>query len=200
MPGPDRPSIDDVRLEFADDMAGVPDAFGRLWTPHRMAYIHGESKPRTAAATDCPFCVGPTRSDEDALIVYRGETAFVIMNLYPYSPGHLLVLPYRHVSWYWDLTDAETTEIAALTKQAMRVLRRLTGTPGFNLGINQGEVAGAGIAAHLHQHVVPRWMGDANFMPIIAQTKPVPQLLGDARHQLADAWQQPTDVPEGRDA
>lgn len=179
---------EDVRIEFANQQAAVPDAFARLWTPHRMVYIHGQSKPATPDAADCPFCASPERSDEDGLIVHRGETCYVLMNLYPYSPGHVLVCPYRHISWYWELTTAETAEFAAFTQHAMRVLRESVGVPGFNVGINQGAVAGAGIAAHLHQHVVPRWQGDSNFLPIIGQTKAVPELLGDTRQALAEAW------------
>jgi HIT family protein len=110
------------------------------------------------------------------------------MNLFPYNSGHLLVCPYRHVSDYTELTDAERVELGELTATAMRVSREVAGPHGFNLGMNQGEVAGAGIAAHLHQHVVPRWAGDANFLPIIARTKAVPELLEDARARLAAAW------------
>ncbi|MDO5083718.1 HIT domain-containing protein [Arachnia propionica] len=167
-------------------MTGVPDAFQRLWTPHRMVYISGEAKPRDES--ECPFCTAPRRSDAEGLIVTRGEHAFVVMNLFPYSPGHLLVCPYRHVSGYVSATPEETREIAELTQQAIATLTRVSRPAGFNIGMNQGEVAGAGIAAHLHQHVVPRWGGDMNFMPIIAQTRVLPQLLGDARQQLAEAW------------
>ena len=173
-------------VEDAATLAGVPDEFQRLWTPHRMAYIQGEGKPRTTG--ECPFCAAPGRTDEDGLIVARGEVAYVVMNLFPYSSGHVLVCPYRHVSDYTDLTVDETREVAELTQRVMRVIRRVSNPDGFNLGMNQGEVAGAGIAAHLHQHVVPRWSGDANFMPIVARTKPVPQLLGEARRLLAEAW------------
>src|SRR5690606_33496385 len=109
-------------------------------------------------------------------------------NLYPYNAGHLLVCPYRHVADYTELTDDETAEIAVLTKQAMRTMRAVTSPHGFNLGMNQGGAAGAGIAAHLHQHVVPRWGGDANFLSVIGQTKTMPQLLGDTREMLAAAW------------
>lgn len=173
--------------EASDTLAGVPDAFQRLWTPHRMVYIHGEGKPKHEG--ECPFCAAPERSDEDGLIVARGEHAYVVMNLFPYSPGHLLVCPYRHVADYTDLTPEETREVAELTQQAMRVVRLVSGPDGFNLGMNQGAVAGAGISMHLHQHVVPRWAGDMNFMPVIGQTRAVPQLLGDARDLLAAAWQ-----------
>ncbi len=181
-------NLDQVRIEYADSLCGVPDQFSRLWTPHRMTYIDGENKPKTSQSKDCPFCISPGKTDEDGLIVHRGEHAFVVMNLYPYSSGHMLVCPYRHVSWYWDLTEDETNEISLLTKQAMETAMQVMKPAGFNLGINQGDVAGAGIAAHLHQHVVPRWKGDANFMPIVAQTRAVPQLLSDGRAALANAW------------
>jgi ATP adenylyltransferase len=163
--------------------AGVPDGWQRLWKPERMAYIKGEGK-----ADGCPFCTIPTESDEDGLIVHRGETSYVVLNLYPYNSGHLMAVPYRHVADYPDLTAAETAEIAALTKTAMQVLRRVSGAQGFNLGMNQGTIAGAGVAEHLHQHVVPRWGGDVNFMAIIGKTKVMPQLLRDTRQLLADDW------------
>lgn len=182
---------DDTRpggIEDAADLVGEPDGFGRLWVPHRMVYVGGDKPSDDGSTRTCPFCRAPGRSDADGLVVHRGENAYVAMNLYPYSPGHLLVNPYRHVSDYTDLTDAELVEVATLTRQCMRVIRAVSGPAGFNLGMNQGEVAGAGIAAHLHQHVVPRWAGDINFMPIVAQTKPVPQLLEQSRQALAAAW------------
>ena len=175
-------------FESSDSLVGVPDAFQRLWTPHRMVYINGEGKPKDAG--QCPFCASPGRDDADGLVVHRGEHAFVVMNLFPYSPGHLLVCPYRHVADYTDLTPEETIEFAELTQQAMGVTRRVSAPHGFNLGMNQGAIAGAGISMHLHQHVVPRWGGDMNFLPIVAQTRAVPQLLGDARQLLADAWRE----------
>jgi len=184
---------DEPIVEPAESLVGVPDPFQRLWTPHRMVYIAGENKPADESAPQCPFCAAPSRSDEDGLIVHRGETCYVVMNLYPYSPGHVLVCPYRHIADYTEADDAETAELAALTKQAMLALREVSRPAGFNLGMNQGSVAGAGITAHLHQHVVPRWQGDMNFMPIIGQTKPVPQLLGQARDLLAAAWGQGRD-------
>jgi len=177
-----------VELVPAWELAGAKDGFQRLWTPHRMAYLNGENKPADDEAGQCPFCRGPAGPDEDALIVARGEHAFVLCNLYPYNTGHVMVCPYRHVSLYPDLTAAETSDIAELTKTAMRVITEVSGCHGFNIGMNQGAVAGAGIAAHLHQHVVPRWGGDSNFLPIIAQTKALPELLADTRRRLADAW------------
>ncbi|WP_431843693.1 HIT family protein [Calidifontibacter indicus] len=168
-------------------MAGVPDSFQRLWTPHRMAYIEAD-KPQVDDDEACPFCAAPKKDDATGLVVHRGEHCFVVMNLFPYNPGHLLVCPYRHVPLYLDLTDEETAEFTALTKQGIRALQEVSSPMGFNLGMNQGEVAGAGVAAHLHQHIVPRWGGDSNFLPIIAQTKALPQLLEDARSRLAAAW------------
>ncbi|MFP5282321.1 MAG: HIT family protein [Actinomycetes bacterium] len=173
--------------------ARVPDAFQRLWTPHRMVYIGGESKPPSADAEVCPFCRIPARNDAEGLVVHRGTLAYVVLNLYPYSPGHLLVCPYRHVADYPDLTAAETREVAELTQRAMGVVRRVSAPHGFNLGINQGAVAGAGIAAHLHQHVVPRWSGDANFLPVVGQTKAVPQLLSQTWEALHAAWAAPAE-------
>jgi ATP adenylyltransferase len=168
---------------------GTPDAFQRLWTPHRMAYIQGEGKPTGPGAGDgCPFCAIPGKSDEDGLIIARGTEVYAVLNLYPYTSGHLLTVPYRHVADYTELTDSETAELAAYTKRAMTAIRAVAGAHGFNIGLNQGEVAGAGIAAHLHQHVVPRWGGDANFMPVIGHTKVLPQLLADTRRMLAAAW------------
>ncbi|BBE22636.1 hydrolase [Arthrobacter sp. MN05-02] len=168
-------------------LAGVPDAFQRLWTPHRLAYIKGGQDQVTSEET-CPFCRAPHRSDEESLIVHRGTHAFVLLNLFPYNAGHLLVCPYRHVPDYTDIDEAETAEIAALTQTAMRVLRKVSNPSGFNLGMNQGVTGGAGIAAHLHQHVVPRWGGDGNFLPIIAHTKAITQTLGEVRAQVAAAW------------
>ncbi|HMC70904.1 MAG TPA: HIT domain-containing protein [Mycobacteriales bacterium] len=160
----------------------MPDGWQRIWMPERMAYIKGEGK------ASCPFCDIPAMGDEAGLIVARGDAVYAVLNLYPYNSGHLMVVPFRHVSSYVDLTDDETAELAGMTKTAMRTLVDASGAQGFNIGMNQGAVAGAGIAAHLHQHVVPRWGGDANFMPIVARTKVLPQLLRDTRALLADAW------------
>ena len=170
------------------DGTGTPDGLLRLWTPHRMAYIQGENKPEGTEPEGCPFCRIPSVSDAEGLILKRGETAYALLNLYPYNPGHLMVVPYRHVADYTELTDDETAEVAALTKRAMTVVRQVSGAAGFNVGLNQGDVAGAGIAAHLHQHVVPRWDGDTNFMPVIGRTRVLPQLLADTRELLAKAW------------
>jgi ATP adenylyltransferase len=171
------------------DGIGMTDGLDRLWTPYRMAYIRGENKPSDDSAGECPFCrIGASDDDESVLVVHRGEKAYVVLNLYPYAPGHLMVCPYRHVADYTDLDDAEVWEVAELTRTAMRTLRSVSQAQGFNIGMNQGDAAGAGIAAHLHQHVVPRWVGDQNFMPIIGHTKTLPQLLADTRALVASAW------------
>jgi ATP adenylyltransferase len=177
-----------VTQDDAASLPGDPDGFERLWTPHRMVYIGGEGKPTDDTAGTCPFCRAPERSDAESLVVHRGKLGYVVLNLYPYNPGHVLVCPYRHVSSYVDLTAEETVEVAELTQAAVRVLTAVSAPHGFNLGLNQGEVAGAGIAAHLHQHVVPRWGGDSNFLPVVGRTKALPQLLDDTRQRLAEAW------------
>ena len=171
------------QAESSNEFGGVPDDFQRLWTPHRLVYIESGTQP-----SDCPFCAAPGKSDEEALIVHRGKTAFVLLNLYPYNSGHLLVCPYRHIATYDQATTEEVAEIGLLSQQAMVTLKSVSGAHGFNLGMNQGEVAGAGIAAHLHQHVVPRWANDSNFMPIIAKTKALPRLLGEVRDAISSAW------------
>ena len=170
------------------DGIGEHDDLDRLWTPHRMAYIRGENKPADESSGQCPFCRIPTLEDGAGLVVRRGDLSFAVLNLYPYAPGHLMVCPYRHLADYTDTTDEEAAEIADLTRQAMRTIRAVSGAGGFNIGMNQGHVGGAGVAAHLHQHVVPRWAGDQNFMPIIGRTKVLPELLTDTRDLLAGAW------------
>lgn len=171
--------------EPASAFAGIPDGFQRLWTPHRIAYIEsGGAVP----ADGCVFCTAPTLSDEQALIVHRGELAYALLNLFPYNAGHLLVVPYRHIPTYDQASDAEVAEIGRITQVAMRTIGTTSRADGFNIGMNQGAIAGAGIAAHLHQHVVPRWATDANFFPIIARTKALPRLLGEVRQEIADAW------------
>ena len=177
----------------AEMMGGVSDGFERLWTPHRMAYVRDASERGTFASTDeCPLCKLPDDDDRAHLVVYRGSHNYVVLNLYPYNPGHLMICPYRHIGWYTEASDAERDEMGALTQQAMRVLEAVSGTKGFNIGMNQGVTGGAGISEHLHQHVVPRWIGDSNFMPIIGKTKAVPELLDDTWQRLTSAW---TDTP-----
>jgi ATP adenylyltransferase len=168
----------------------APDGLMRLWMPHRMAYIKGENKPADGTAGLCPFDEIPKMSDVDGLIVARGEQVYAVLNLYPYNSGHLMVVPYRHVADYTELTERETAELADFTKRSMGALRAASQAQGFNIGMNMGQVAGAGIAAHLHQHVVPRWGGDSNYMPVVGRTKVLPELLSDTRVILANAWPQ----------
>lgn len=168
--------------------AGMPDRWSRLWAPHRLEYLKGENRPLAGNDVECPFCRIPTLSDEDGLVVARGTHAYVVMNLYPYNAGHLLVCAYRHVADLTDLNADERNELSEMTAHAMKTLRKVSAPAGFNLGMNQGAVSGAGVAEHIHQHVVPRWAGDANFMPIIGQTKVLPQLLATTRADLAAAW------------
>jgi len=152
-----------------------------------MAYIKAD-KPAHDAEHECPFCAAPKKSDQDGLIVARGTLVYAVLNLFPYNSGHLMVCPYRHVPDYTDLTADEVAEFGDFTQRAMTALRAAMAPHGFNLGMNQGHVAGAGIAAHLHQHLVPRWGGDTNFMPIVGHTRVLPQLLEDARRSIASAW------------
>ncbi len=168
----------------------MPDNWQRLWAPHRMSYLEGEDRPLPGNEIECPFCRIPGLSDDQALIVARGKEAYAVMNLYPYNAGHLLICTFRHVAELPELTPSEQTEVTSLTSHAMKVLRKVSNAVGFNIGINQGSVSGAGIAGHFHQHIVPRWAGDANFMPIIGKTKVLPQLLQDSRALLASGWNQ----------
>lgn len=170
------------------DGIGMPDGWQRLWAPHRLDYLRGENRPLDGNDVECPFCRIPQLSDEEGLIVARGNHVYAVMNLYPYNPGHLLICAFRHVADLTHLSDEERNEMSAFTAHAMTTIRKVSGAHGFNLGMNQGAISGAGVADHIHQHVVPRWGGDANFMPIIGKTKVMPQLLSQTRSDLAAAW------------
>jgi ATP adenylyltransferase len=170
------------------DGVGMPDGWQRLWAPHRLDYLRGENRPLEGNDSQCPFCRIPSLDDVNGLIVFRGTHSFVVMNLYPYNPGHLLICAYRHVPDLTDLSVDERSEIIELTAHAMTTIRKVSSPQGFNLGMNQGAISGAGVAEHIHQHVVPRWGGDANFMPIIGKTKVLPQLLSQTREEIAAAW------------
>ena len=167
------------------------DRLQRLWAPYRMAYVRGEETEPDAIQEDgpaCPFCRIAAGGAQSELVVHRGATCFVVVNLFPYNPGHLMVVPNRHVADYADLDPDETAEVAALTQESLRVVRQVSQPHGFNVGLNLGGVAGGSLSEHLHQHVVPRWSGDANFMTVVGQTKTLPQLLEDTRDLLAAAW------------
>jgi ATP adenylyltransferase len=166
------------------DGAAVADGFRRLWTPHRLAYI----KEAASSEHGCPFCRIPTLSDADGLVVARGESVYAVLNLHPYNPGHLMVVPYRRVSELEDLTDAESAELMSFTQKAIRVIKSVSQPMGFNVGLNLGTVSGGSLAEHLHMHIVPRWIGDANFITIIGGAKVIPQLLRETRQLLATEW------------
>ncbi len=171
---------------MGDDWQAVWD---RLWNPQRMAYIKGHDKPaHDDAGDECPFCAAPGRDDAAGLVVARGELVYVLMNLYPYNAGHVMVCPYRHVADYTEVTAGEAAEIASFTQRAMTTLREVSAAQGFNIGMNQGRAGGAGIVGHLHQHVVPRWGGDTNFLSVVGGAKSMPQLLAESRALLAEAW------------
>jgi len=171
---------------------GWGDRLERLWAPHRLAYVtrdNGEDAADGAADDEgCPFCRIPTLEDRAGLVLARGETVYAVLNKHPYNPGHLMVLPYRHVADLEGLHPQETAELAELTKQAVQTVRAVANPHGFNVGLNLGGVAGGSLADHLHQHVVPRWGGDANFMTVVGATKVMAQLLTDTRDALAAAW------------
>lgn len=156
----------------------------RLWTPWRIGYI----KAPKASSGGCIFCTKPQESDDRAnYILYRSSLAYLMMNLYPYNNGHLMAIPYRHVSGLDELTVEESTEIMALANRAIAALRRLMRPEGFNVGVNMGKIAGAGIADHVHMHIVPRWAGDTNFMPVLADVRLIPELIEQTYQGLLDS-------------
>lgn len=170
-----------------DHGVGDQDHLQRLWTPYRMSYIAGTIKTGSAKSTE-PFTDIPTMSDEDGLVVARGEHVYAVLNLYPYNPGHLMVVPYRRVAELENLTVDESSELMTFTQKAIRVLKGVSRPHGFNVGLNLGTSAGGSLAEHLHMHVVPRWGGDANFITVIGGAKVIPQLLRDTRELLATEW------------
>lgn len=191
---PDDRTIGDERLReertIIDHGVGDPDNLQRLWTPHRMSYIAESpmNKGSNSSQSSQPFTDIPNMADEDGLVVARGEQVYAVLNLYPYNPGHLLVVPYRRVSEFEDLTDAESAELMSYTQKAIRVIKAVSRPHGFNVGLNLGQSAGGSLAEHLHMHVVPRWGGDANFITIIGRAKVIPQLLRETRELLAAEW------------
>jgi ATP adenylyltransferase len=179
---------DATEQEIVDHGVGQPDHLQRLWTPYRMNYI--AESPMKGGTESEPFTDIPTMSDEDGLVVARGELVYAVLNLYPYNPGHLMVVPYRRVSELEELTVEESAELMAFTQKAIRVIKQVSRPHGFNVGLNLGKSAGGSLAEHLHLHVVPRWGGDANFITIVGGSKIIPQLLRDTRQLLAKAWEE----------
>jgi ATP adenylyltransferase len=155
----------------------------QLWAPWRLEYIQSADEQDA-----CIFCRAHGLDDEAGLVVHRGELAFVLLNRFPYASGHLMVAPYRHEGELAGLAAEEALEIHGLTATGVGVLGAVMGPHGFNLGWNLGRIAGAGIVDHVHQHVVPRWAGDTNFMPVLADVKVMPEALESTRRKLAEAW------------
>ena len=193
---------------YVDTGVGDPDPLARLWAPYRSSYITqmpageetGEAGGSSRSKGD-PFLEIPEMSDEDGLIVARGETVYAVCNLYPYNAGHLMVVPYRKVADLEELTDAETAELMAFAKHAVKALKRVSKPEAINVGLNLGRASGGSVGDHLHLHVVPRWAGDANFMTVIGGTKVLPQLLRETRALLADGWREVHETELGeRDA
>lgn len=156
----------------------------RIWAPWRLKYVKDANR-----SDECIFCTKPTEGDDQAnLIVHRGERCFVILNLFPYTNGHLMVAPYDHLGRFQEIPPETTAEMNALAQRAMAILEYVYGPEGFNLGINQGRIAGAGVEGHIHLHVVPRWAGDNNYMPVIADTKVMPQSLQDSYEAVSGGF------------
>jgi ATP adenylyltransferase len=159
----------------------------QLWAPWRLAYVTGETKP----ASGCVLCAKrDDPAEQDALVLARGERCYVVMNLYPYNNGHMMVVPNRHVADPTELDDDEALDLHRMLARSLRAVRQALGAEGANVGLNVGEAGGAGIAAHQHWHVVPRWQGDTNFMPVLAETKVMPQHLQTTWRALRDAFDQ----------
>jgi len=158
------------------------DGLKRLWAPWRMAYLENSK------TGGCIFCdKAADERDHENLVLYRGQTAFVMLNLYPYTNGHLMVVPYQHVGDLEDLEPAVQAELMELITRSVVLLRRAVNAHGFNIGMNIGKAAGAGFDDHLHIHVVPRWLGDTNFMPVLAQVRTMPELLSETYDRLRNA-------------
>ena len=155
----------------------------RLWAPWRLEYIASADEQ-----AGCVFCRAVAGDDEEMLVVHRGERAFVLLNKFPYASGHLMVAPVRHVGDYGELEDEEAVEIHRLAQTALHTLGGLYAPQGYNLGWNLGRAAGAGVVDHIHQHVVPRWDGDTNFMPVLADVRVVPEHLFETRLRLVQSW------------
>lgn len=163
----------------------------RLWAPWRIQYIEADKGEPREDGSGCIFCDKPAEDDDEKnLIVHRGHHAYVILNGYPYNNGHVMVVPYKHLAEYHALDKATRDEVGDLTALSLEVLGAAYDPGGFNVGINQGSAAGAGIAAHLHQHIVPRWAGDTNFMPVVADTRVLPEGLAHSYAKIREAFEQ----------
>jgi ATP adenylyltransferase len=159
-----------------------------LWTPWRYAYITGADQPDPAVSGECLFCARlKATDDKQALIVYRGKYNFIILNAYPYTSGHVMIVPHAHVDELSRLSVDAASEIMHLTQRMERVLRELYRPDGMNMGMNIGKAAGAGIAGHLHMHVLPRWVADANFMSVIGETRMLPETLDVTWERISKA-------------
>ena len=155
----------------------------QLWAPWRLEYIESADEQ-----PGCVFCRAAELSDEEGLVVHRGASAFAMLNRFPYAGGHLMVAPFRHVGELGELSSEEALAIHRLVTVSLGVLAQVMRPQGFNLGWNLGRIAGAGIVDHVHEHVVPRWAGDTNFMPVLADVKVLPEALQETRRKLAAAW------------
>ena len=154
-----------------------------LWAPWRLEYV-GSADERAG----CIFCTAKEGDDDDGFVVRRAAQAFVLLNRFPYASGHMMVAPLRHVGELAELDDEEVLEVHRLAAQGMGALAEVYGPQGYNLGWNLGRIAGAGITDHVHLHLVPRWAGDTNFMPVLADVKVLPEHLAESRQKLAEAW------------
>jgi len=155
-----------------------------LWAPWRMEFI----APKTPRSQECIFCTQPAaHRDDDYYIFYRGEHCYMMLNLYPYNSGHLMIAPYQHVESIEKLNSTTLTELMSQAQLALRALHLVMKPDGFNMGINEGKVAGAGYAEHMHFHIVPRWNGDTNFMPVVADVKVIPEHLANTYQKLKQA-------------
>lgn len=172
------------------------DRLQLLWAPYRMSYIAETRSEPAEGMTGEPFLDIPRMSDEDGLVVARGRHVYVVLNLYPYNPGHSMVVPYRKVAHLEDLDDDESREFMSCTQHLIRVIKAVSNPDSFNVGLNLGGAAGGSLSEHLHQHVVPRWIGDANFITVTGGTKVLPQLLRQTRQLLAEAWTITPSAPE----
>lgn len=182
--------------EYRDSGIGIPDGLERLWAPYRMNYIADGAQDASGPKKGNPFIRVPQYSDRDGLIIARAETAYVVLNLYPYNPGHSLVVPYRQIANLEDLTEEESHELFALAQSTIRVIKHISQPHAFNVGFNLGKSSGGSVGEHLHMHIVPRWTGDANFMTIIDGVKVLPQKLRDTRELCAQAWRD-LEIPIG---